>query len=112
MFVLGLVRITCAVVVFFRDLSQIIAIFLQVGVWMTPIMWNFEDLHIHGFLRMIFRLNPMYYIVEGYRGALIDGRWFWEDAGLTIYFWAVTLVLLFLGKRIFNRLRVHFADIL
>ena len=36
---LSLVYISCAVVVFFRDLTQIINIGLQVGVWLTPIMW-------------------------------------------------------------------------
>ncbi len=31
---------TCAVVVFFRDLSQIISIGLQIGMWATPILWE------------------------------------------------------------------------
>ena len=38
--VLGLSYTTCAVVVFFRDLTQIINIVLQVGMWATPILWN------------------------------------------------------------------------
>ncbi len=36
-FVLALSYTTCAVVVFFRDLSQIISIGLQIGMWATPI---------------------------------------------------------------------------
>ena len=40
MLTLGLVYATSAIVVFFRDLTQIISIFLQVGVWLTPIMWD------------------------------------------------------------------------
>ena len=35
MFTLGLVYATSAIVVFFRDLTQIISIFLQVGIWLT-----------------------------------------------------------------------------
>ena len=43
-FVTGLCMLTSSLVIFFRDLSQIINIFLQVGIWMTPIMWSLEDL--------------------------------------------------------------------
>ncbi|MDO5345616.1 MAG: ABC transporter permease [Lachnospiraceae bacterium] len=110
--VLGITYLTSAVVIFFRDLSQIISIFLQVGVWLTPIMWNFEDLHLTGIITYIFKLNPMYYIVEGYRDSLITGRWFWERPVLTLYYWAFTLVVFWLGTRVFKRLRVHFADVL
>ena len=109
---LGITYLTSAVVVFFRDLSQIISICLQVGVWLTPIMWNFEDLHLSGIITYIFKLNPMYYIVEGYRDALITGRWFWERPVLTLYYWVFTLVVFWLGTRVFKRLRVHFADVL
>lgn len=110
--VLGISYLTSSVVIFFRDLSQMINIFLQVGVWMTPIMWNFQDLQLSGILVKIFKLNPMYYIVEGYRDALISGTWFWEKPGLTLYFWCVTLILFWFGHRTFRKLKVHFADVL
>ena len=110
--VLGLSYLNSALAVFFRDLTQIIAICLQVGVWATPIMWNFTDLSLNGPLRFIFKLNPMYYIVEGYRAALIDHTWFWQRPVLTLYFWAFTLVVFLIGTRIFRKLRVHFADVL
>ncbi|MDO4343703.1 MAG: ABC transporter permease [Eubacteriales bacterium] len=112
MLVLGVTYLTCAVVVFFRDLSQVINIFLQVGVWMTPIMWNFEDLHLSGIIVTILKLNPMYYIVEGYRDALISGRWFWERPVLTLYFWVLTILIFFVGTRVFGKLKIHFADVL
>ncbi len=110
--VLGVCYLTSAVVIFFRDLTQIINICLQVGVWMTPIMWNFEDLNLNPVLRTIFKMNPMYYIVEGYRDCLINKVWFWERPFLTLYFWAFTAIMFFLGRRVFNKLRIHFADVL
>ena len=111
-FVLGLSYLTCSVTVFFRDLTQLISIALQVGVWMTPIMWNFDDLNISGALACVFKLNPMYYIVEGYRDSLISGVWFWQHPALTAYYWALTAFVFWLGRRTFNKLRVHFADVL
>lgn len=112
MLVLAISYTTCAVVVFFRDLSHIIGIILQVGVWATPIMWNFNII-ANPVLQFIFKLNPMFYIVQGYREALIEKTFFWESAtGLTIYFWGSTLILFVIGRAMFKKLKPHFADVL
>ena len=58
------------------------------------------------------RLNPMYYIVKGYRNALIDHVWFWEDMGMTLYFWIVTILLFLLGSKVFMSLKPHFSDVI
>ena len=108
----GISYLTCSVVIFFRDLTQIIGIILQIGVWLTPIMWNVEDMQMPAFLVIFFKSNPMYYIVEGYRDSLIGKVWFWEHPVLTAWFWGVTLVCFLLGTRVFRRLKVHFADVL
>lgn len=111
--VLGMCYATCAVVVFFRDLTQIINIGLQVGVWLTPIMWVAEDaLKGHALLQKILQINPMYYIVSGYRDSFIMKRWFFERPVWTLYFWVFTILCFLLGNWVFKRLRVHFADVL
>ena len=109
--VLALSYTTCSVVVFFRDLSQIINILLQIGVWATPIMWQISIIQ-NKWLKLFFKLNPLYYIVQGYRDALIEKEWFFNNIYMTIYFWAVVLVLFGIGTVIFKRLKVHFADVL
>lgn len=105
--------VSSAVVVFFKDLKQVVSIFLQIFMWMTPIMWQ-DTLMLseHPTLAWFIRLNPMYYIVRGYRDALINHVWFWEDMGMTVYFWVVTILLFFFGSSIFQRLRPHFADVI
>lgn len=110
--VCGLIYITSPVVVFFRDLSQIVNIILQIGIWMTPIMWNFGAIQFSPVVMKILRLNPMFYIVQGYRDAFINKVGFWEYPGLTCYFWVFTLVMLWIGKKVFRRLKPHFADVL
>ena len=109
---LGLSYITSSIVVFFRDLSEIINILLQILIWVTPIMWNVETTLADGLLKSILKLNPMYYIVNGYRNALINKHWFWETPRLTVYFWVITLLILGAGMLIFKRLKKHFADVL
>ena len=108
--VLGISYITCSIVVFFRDLGQIISILLQVGVWVTPIMWDINNLSRP--MQMIFKLNPVFYLVDGYRMALLDHMWFFEHFYSTVYFWIFTVAAFLFGALVFKRLKVHFADIL
>lgn len=110
--VLGISFATAAIVAFFKDLSQIIGIVLQIGIWMTPIMWEIGSMGLSERMIRIFQLNPMYYIVSGYRDALIGKVWFYEKMGLTVYFWTVSLIMFVMGLFIFKRLKVHFADVL
>ena len=63
-------------------------------------------------IQWIMKLNPMYYVVYGYRGALMDKVWFFEDLPLTVYFWTFTAVMFGLGTLIFKKLKIHFADVL
>ncbi|MCI8566698.1 MAG: ABC transporter permease [Lachnospiraceae bacterium] len=106
---LGLSYMTSAVMVFFRDMGQIVNIILQFGIWVTPIMWQYE---MAGSLVWLLKLNPMFYVAEGMRGALLYNCWFWEQPGYTLYFWAFSLGVLVLGAWMFGRLRPHFADVL
>jgi len=111
--ILGLSYATCAVVIFFRDLSQMISIALQIGIWLTPIMWIAEDrLGRFPILFIILKLNPVYYIVTGYRDAFIFKNWFWERPLWTVYFWCFAAFTFWFGSSVFRRLRVHFADVL
>lgn len=110
--VCGLSYITSSIMVFFRDLGQIVSIFLQIGIWLTPIMWNYETIHFSPVVMELLKLNPMFYIVQGYRDAFINKVGFWEHPALTCYFWIFALAMVLLGRKIFNRLKPHFADVL
>lgn len=112
--ILGLSYFTSAIMVFFRDIRDIIGILLQIGIWATPIMWNVysDQMHIPGWAMNIIKINPMFYITDGYREALIGGKGFWEKPVLTAYYWCFTLVILFLGVHVFRKLKDNFADVL
>ncbi|MDD3368564.1 MAG: ABC transporter permease [Lachnospiraceae bacterium] len=108
--VLGISYSTCAIVVFFRDLQQIINIALQIGMWATPILWDLNMLT--PFMQVLFKLNPLVYIVNGYRTSIYGQEWFWADFFSMMYFWIFTVVVFGIGALIFKRLKVHFADIM
>lgn len=108
--IMGISYLTSALVVFFRDLAQIIIIILQIGMWVTPIMWQWNIMPQK--VLFFLKLNPIYYIVEGYRNSLIYGKWFWNDTYMTVYYWIFSLIIIILGTKMFSKLKVHFADVL
>lgn len=108
--VLALSLITSSLIIFFRDFGQIVAMLLQFGFWLTPIMWSFKMLPAKYIV--FFKLNPVYYLVEGYRDSFIYHQWFWEHLNLTLGFWLITLTLFVIGVQLFRKLKPHFADVL
>lgn len=108
---LGISWLTSSLSLFLRDTGQLVMMSLQFLFWMTPIFWSSKDLSTP--VLNLIKLNPVYYIVEGYRESFIYKTWFWENHYmLTLYFWCVALFFLFAGALVFRRLRMHFADVL
>lgn len=108
--VFGLSLITSSLAVFSKDVGQIVSMLIQFGFWGTPIFWSLKM--IPDGYQWILKLNPMYYIVEGYRCSFIYHQWFWERGLSTVFFWVFTLLIMVVGVLVFRKLRPHFADVL
>jgi ABC-type polysaccharide/polyol phosphate export permease len=106
----GLGWITSSVNVFARDTGQIVTLLLLFGMYLTPLFWDMGMMPKK--IQFFLKLNPMFYIVQGYRDSFIDFVPFWHHWQLTLYFWGVTLFVFAFGATIFLRLRPHFADVL
>lgn len=109
-FLMALIYLTSSIVVFFKDLNQIITIILQVGIWATPIMWDAS--RISPKLDTVMKINPVYYVVNGFRDSLLDKVWFWDRPAWTVCFWTVVIILYIVGRKVFKKLQIHFADVL
>jgi len=107
---LGISWITSSINVFARDTVQVVTVTLLFGFYCTPIFWDLSIMPER--LRFYFKLNPMFYIVQGYRDSFIYFVPFWRHWQMTLYFWGVTFVIFLLGAVVFLRLRPHFADVL
>ena len=109
-FALGFGWTVSALNVFVRDVGQIVAVIIQVGFWATPILWDISIMPLK--VQMIFKLNPMFYIVQGYRESFIYFSPFWRHPYQTLYFWVVAIIVLVTGALIFKKLKPQFADVL
>lgn len=109
-FLFGLSLLSATFIIFLKDVGQIITMFLQFGFWATPVFWSYNIIPEQ--YQYILKINPLFYIIEGYRNSLIYHKWFWEIGYTNIWFWLVTITLLIASVIIFKKLRPHFADVL
>ena len=99
-----------AVNVFNRDVGLGLPVVLNLWFWLTPIVWMPEMIPEE--YRWVLELNPLSYVVRGYRESLITGIPFWYDLGAAVRCWAVIIPTLLLGGYIFRRLKPEFAEVL
>ena len=109
-FLIGASWFISSISIFIKDIGPLVSVLLQVGFWITPIFWNFEL--IQDKYKIVFFMNPMFYIVQGFRDSFIDNIWFWDRFGITLYFWSISIVFFISGALIFRKLRPHFSDVL
>lgn len=108
--VISISYITSSLVIFMKDVGQLIAMLLQFGFWLTPIIWHINMLPTK--YEFWIKLNPVYYIVEGYRDTFIYKIWFWEKPFLTTTFFLTLILLGTIGGFLFKKLKPHFSDVI
>lgn len=81
------------------------------GMFFTlPIVWEVSVLP--EFIYNILKLNPFFYIIDGFRASLLGGSWFYQDVTYAIYFWSVTLLVLLTASHFHMKYRHKLVDYL
>ncbi len=106
---LGLGWMLAALNVLSRDTARLTSVLLQVGMWATPILWDIKILPEP--YRSLFAINPMYYVVQGYRDSFLYATPVIERASESVLFWSITGTMVLLGIYLFRRLQPQFADL-
>lgn len=96
--------------VYARDVGQLVPVVVQVGFWITPIFWDINMMSER--VQLWLKVNPVYYIVQGYRDSFINFIPFWEHGLYTLYFWSFSILALLTGGWVFRRLKPQFVDVL
>jgi ABC-type polysaccharide/polyol phosphate export permease len=109
---MGITWMTSALSIFIPDINQILKIVVRIGFWFTPIFWNIEMFAHKPKIQFILKLNPVFYLVNGYRESLFTRTWFWKHPLQTAYFWIIMGIALVSGALIFKKLKPHFGDVL
>lgn len=107
---LGISWMLSALNVFIRDVAQLVSVVLQVGFWVTPIFWDISMMPVK--VQRVLKLNPVYYIIQGYRDSFIAHIPFWERPYDTLYFWCCACFMFVFGAFVFKKLKPQFSDVL
>ncbi|WP_224998856.1 ABC transporter permease [Cesiribacter sp. SM1] len=103
---LGLGMIISSLTTKYRDLTFLITFGVQLAMYASPVIYPISSLD--GDIRMLILANPMSAIIETFRyGFLGEGTFSWALLGYSAGF---SLVALYLGTLIFNKVQRSFMD--
>jgi ABC-2 type transport system permease protein len=105
-FVLAITLFLSSMTVYFRDLEHIMGIVMMAWMYLSPVLYPSE--YIPSSVFKIFKLNPMFFIIESYRDVLMFNRQP-ETYGL-LYILMFSALLLATGYVIFQKLQRRFAE--
>jgi len=102
----GLAYPLAALNVIFRDTQHIVAVLLQLTMFVTPVFYSLDQVPIS--MRAWFHLNPMVGLIQMWRDVLLHGNF--PDMILVNKLLAVGAILLLIGRRTFVKQSDRFAE--
>ena len=93
----------------YRDFRYVIPFIVQFGLYVSPV--GYSSAVVPARWRLLFSLNPMVGVIDGFRWCILGGRAaiYWPGFGLGL---AVIALALWLGVTQFRRLEKTFADLI
>ena len=93
----------------YRDFRYIVPFIAQFGLYISPV--GFSSSVIPGKWRLLYSINPMVGVIDGFRWAILGGetRMYWPGFLLSA---TVTLIIFLLAVRYFRATERKFADII
>jgi lipopolysaccharide transport system permease protein len=100
---------TTALNVKYRDFRYVIPFLMQLGLYVSPV--GFSSSVIPGEWRLLYSMNPMVGVIDGFRWCLLGGesQIYWSGFWLSL---AVIVSFLCLGIRHFRKMEKGFADLI
>lgn len=94
-----------------KDFVNLVRSFVTAIFWLSGIMWDVDSI-TNPWLHRFLMLNPVTFLVTGFRNCFINKVWFWEQPKRLIYFIIITLVLGILAIWSYRKLRKEIPDVL
>ena len=94
-----------------KDYSNLVKAFITAVFWLSGILWDPSTVK-NTMLKRVLKVNPVTYLVTGFRNCFINKVWFWEQPKTLLCFIVVTLILLVLAVRVYKKLRKEIPDVL
>ncbi|MCU5688563.1 MULTISPECIES: ABC transporter permease [Bacillus] len=110
-FLVSLAFITSTLSTILRDIHLFIQSITRMLFYLTPVLWKPSE-NMEWIFVFLMKINPFYYIVEGYRSSLLHGDVSFIWSLYTLYFWTIAITLFVIGSTLHIRFRKQFVDYL
>lgn len=108
LFTFGLALLLSSCNLFYRDIQYLLTLILTIWMYLTPVIYPVELMP--GSYRWIFQANPMAVLLNAYRQVILSGSTpNLSSLGIAL---VVSLLLAWVGYRIFKKLEGVFADVI
>lgn len=94
-----------------RDTRKMILACMRMLLYLTPILWDVSRIEGRT-IEQIIKINPVYYIVAGYRDCFFYHQGLASNAWSASWFWGITVVLFFIGSYMMYKFKTKFIDML
>lgn len=107
----ALALITSVLTMLWRDIKKLITSLMRMLLYLSGVLWvgGFGDLPV---LNFIMKLNPVYYIVQGYRDSIFFEKTFLDHPALSIYFWLLIILMFSVGCHLMYKFKTKFIDMI
>lgn len=94
-----------------KDYSNLVKSFITAVFWLSGIMWDPATVK-NAVLKKVLKVNPVTYLVTGFRNCFINKVWFWESPKTLICFILVTVVMGIAALWVYKKTRKEIPDVL
>ncbi|MBC1233432.1 ABC transporter permease [Listeria booriae] len=105
----ALATLNSVISLIFRDYQLIVSSTMRLLFFVSGAVINIST-HPESLMTKLFMLNPIVYIVEGFRDALLSRAWMFDHIWWSIYFFGVTLLILLAGVYMTNKYKNYFVE--
>ena len=94
-----------------KDFANLVKSFVTAVFWLSGILWNPTTITIE-WLKPILMINPVTYLVTGFRNCFINKIWFWQEPIQLLCFIILTAIMIVLALWAYKKLRKEIPDVL
>ncbi|HEG9283929.1 TPA: teichoic acids export ABC transporter permease subunit TagG [Staphylococcus aureus] len=105
--------LTSTLGVLVRDTQMLMQAILRILFYFSPILWLPKNHGISGLIHEMMKYNPVYFIAESYRAAILYHEWYFMDHWkLMLYNFGIVAIFFAIGAYLHMKYRDQFADFL
>lgn len=108
LFAMGVMNSTITILV--RDYHIMLQSILRLLFYVSGPIWDIQSRNFPDWLIDTLQLNPIYYLINGFRETFLSQGWFFQAPTLALVFWGIIVIILLVGSHLHMKFRARFVD--